>query len=169
MTKGEAVNWIINLSADIGKAEYRNLWHYEQALDEIRELLELPSVQPERKRGKWIDFIGRDLGIEGQWLRDDKKTVFLQCDQCASLYVRNFLTYANFCPNCGADMRENIDSKKATNMSEKLQNQPIEHRSRAEYYREYYAKNKEKYKEYRRNYWRRKLKEEGELGDDSGI
>ena len=47
MTKGEAVNWIINLSADIGKAEYRNLWHYEQALDEIRELLELPSVQPE--------------------------------------------------------------------------------------------------------------------------
>ena len=40
MTRGEAVNWIINISADIGKAEHRELWHYEQALSEIREMLE---------------------------------------------------------------------------------------------------------------------------------
>ena len=40
MTNKEAVNWIINISADIGKVEYRELWHYEQALSEIRELLE---------------------------------------------------------------------------------------------------------------------------------
>lgn len=45
MTNGEAINWIINISADIGKAEHRDLWHYEQALSEIRDMLE--SAQPE--------------------------------------------------------------------------------------------------------------------------
>lgn len=46
MTAKEAVNWIINIMADIGKSEYRALWHYEQALMEIREMLET-SAQPE--------------------------------------------------------------------------------------------------------------------------
>ena len=46
MTAKEAVNWIINIMADVGKSEYRALWHYEQALMEIREMLET-SAQPE--------------------------------------------------------------------------------------------------------------------------
>lgn len=50
MTNKEAVNWIINITADIGKAEHRDLWHYEQALYEIREILE--SAQPEIVRCK---------------------------------------------------------------------------------------------------------------------
>ena len=50
MTKPEAVNWLINLSADIGKAEYKSLWHYEQALSEIKELLE---SEPQEKP-QWI-------------------------------------------------------------------------------------------------------------------
>lgn len=53
MTKGEAVNWLINITADIGKAEHRDLWHYEQALSEIREMLEeLPIDEPEIIRCK---------------------------------------------------------------------------------------------------------------------
>ena len=48
MNKKEAVNWIINITADIGKSEHRDLWHYEQALSEIREMLE---SEPERKKG----------------------------------------------------------------------------------------------------------------------
>lgn len=40
MTNKEAVNWIINLMADIGKAEHSELWHYEQALKEIKEMIE---------------------------------------------------------------------------------------------------------------------------------
>ncbi len=45
MTAKEAVNWIINISADIGKSEHRDLWHYGQALSEIKEMLEsLPDV-----------------------------------------------------------------------------------------------------------------------------
>jgi rubrerythrin len=51
MTRGEAVNWLINIMADIGKAEHSDLWHYEQALMEIREMLE---SQPERKTGRWL-------------------------------------------------------------------------------------------------------------------
>lgn len=54
MTAREAVIWLINITADIGKAEHRDLWHYEQALSEIREMLErLPSAQEE----KWISEI----------------------------------------------------------------------------------------------------------------
>lgn len=49
MTRGEAVNWIINISADIGKVQHQELWHYEQALSEIREMLEYE--EPEQK---WI-------------------------------------------------------------------------------------------------------------------
>lgn len=53
MTNGEAINWIINISADIGKAEHRDLWHYEQALSEIREMLE--TAQPEPWEGEEHD------------------------------------------------------------------------------------------------------------------
>lgn len=45
MTNAEAVNWLINITADIGKAEHSDLWHYEQALSEIREMLE--DAQPQ--------------------------------------------------------------------------------------------------------------------------
>ena len=44
MDNREAVNWLINISADIGKAEHSDLWHYEQALTEIKDMLE--SAQP---------------------------------------------------------------------------------------------------------------------------
>lgn len=39
-----------------------------------------PSVQPERKKGEWID---------------------LKCNQCGQVDMSK----PNFCPNCGADMR----------------------------------------------------------------
>ena len=44
MNNKEAVNWLINILADIGKAEHSDLWHYEQALTEIKDMLE--SAQP---------------------------------------------------------------------------------------------------------------------------
>ena len=45
MTANEAIGWITNLTMDIGKLEHSDLWHYEQALDEIRELLERVSTK----------------------------------------------------------------------------------------------------------------------------
>lgn len=40
MTSSEAVKWITNILADIGQPEHSGLWDYEQALSEIKELLE---------------------------------------------------------------------------------------------------------------------------------
>ena len=40
MTREEAVNWLINIMSDIGKSQHRDLWHYEQALAEIKKMLE---------------------------------------------------------------------------------------------------------------------------------
>ena len=59
----------------------------------VRKILEqLPSAQPERKKGKWINGV---------------------CDQCGSHapYWAMASTYyrSSFCPNCGADMRGEQD------------------------------------------------------------
>lgn len=65
----------------------------------ISDMEELPSAQPERKTGHWIK--------TARWGR------VYYCDQC-----RNYLDFdgvnagrgsTNFCPNCGADMREEQD------------------------------------------------------------
>lgn len=47
MTRGEAINWLTNILTDIGKPEHRELWYYEQALSEIKKMLE---CEPKR----WI-------------------------------------------------------------------------------------------------------------------
>lgn len=54
MTRGEAVIWLTYISEDIGKAEHRALWHYEQVLGEIREMLEGKSDVPDMNVGRWI-------------------------------------------------------------------------------------------------------------------
>ena len=70
MTNREAINWIINISADIGKAEHRDLWHYEQALSEIREMLE--AARPEHSGGLYVDGFNdgyrERMSDESQWV-----------------------------------------------------------------------------------------------------
>ena len=56
-------------------------------------LLDLPSVQLERKKGKWI----YDLHDKG-WSFDYP----YRCDQCSFWCEEEF----NYCPNCGARMAE---------------------------------------------------------------
>ena len=53
------------------------------------EIATLPSAQPERKKGKWIQT--NPLG------RSDN----IVCDQCGHDSIAEFI----YCPNCGADMR----------------------------------------------------------------
>jgi hypothetical protein len=48
MDNREAVNWLTNVLADIGKAEHSDLWHYKQALTEIKDMLESAQLE-ERK------------------------------------------------------------------------------------------------------------------------
>ena len=68
-----------------------------ESCSDVRLLMELPSVQPERKTGHWIP---QD---------DNKRTAyattamyyFPNCSECGHAGSLDM----NFCPNCGADMR----------------------------------------------------------------
>ena len=57
-------------------------------------LAQLPSAQPERKKGKWI-------------IKDDTERFIAQCNCCR--YIEDSRRIKNFCPNCGADMRGEND------------------------------------------------------------
>lgn len=99
MTNKEAAIWLLNLSDDIGKAEHQSLWHYEQALQEMREMLE---CEPERKKGKWI--YGEDnpgTGRDGCFCSECEH--FEMWDYSADMKSAE-LNLPNFCPNCGAKM-----------------------------------------------------------------
>ena len=61
-----------------------------QNMTSIQEILEnLPSAEPERKKGKWL-------------LIDAGYYDYVKCSQCGETLVWG----KNFCPNCGAEMRE---------------------------------------------------------------
>ena len=57
----------------------------------------MPSAQPERKRGKWIDYVNSHC----------------ECSVCHTewSYFQNETECFEFCPNCGADMREVDDER----------------------------------------------------------
>ncbi len=90
MTNKEAVIWLANVMADIGKAKHSDLWHYEQALSEIKEMLE---SQPQRKKGKWL--------VHG----DVPKTCSC-CHEDWDKLVNGDVWYTDelpkYCPNCGS-------------------------------------------------------------------
>ena len=93
MTTKEAVNWIINVRADIGKIEHQELWHYEQALSEIMDVLEdaVPVVH-----GYWKAVT--DDGI-------DYKRICSCCGEEAPFDESEdvYLLYPH-CPWCGAPL-----------------------------------------------------------------
>ena len=61
----------------------------------------LPSAQPERKTGKWIDAV----------IPNDNGGLPVQvCDQCNTFFPLAYTGGGHrFCPNCGADMRDEQD------------------------------------------------------------
>ena len=95
-------------AAALSAAEWDGM--YVQDINErIRKALEqLPPVQPERKKGKW-KFEKMKHIINGE-VRDA-----IICSECDSGYFRYDISdntvqnIPNFCPNCGADMREERD------------------------------------------------------------
>lgn len=91
MTNAEAVNWLINIAADMGKIEHQGLWHYEQALTEIKEMLE---TEPQRIRGHWIDVSDNYNRISG---------ICSVCGWEAHMYEDDVVGM-DYCPNCGAWM-----------------------------------------------------------------
>lgn len=75
--------------------------------DGIKALNKLPSIQPERKSGKWVwNEDGVDWGL-GAWCCSEcgrKPETWWESDES-----NNPLNFAGsrFCGNCGADMRSN--------------------------------------------------------------
>lgn len=68
----------------------KSMERVEKALDEFIEVKQMPPIQP--KRGKWIDLRGNE-----EWYARE-----YECSECGG----TMLGESNFCPNCGADMRE---------------------------------------------------------------
>lgn len=62
---------------------------FEKVVNCVSIIEELPSAQPERKKGRWIDM-------------DDH----VMCSCCGAAH---YGVDRNYCPNCGADMRGGQD------------------------------------------------------------
>ena len=75
--------------SDADAESYKRGWN--DAIDSIIE--NAPTIKPERKKGKW-KYIG---------------FMVVECSECNTQF--HGLECANFCPNCGADMREDQDGK----------------------------------------------------------
>ena len=95
MTKKEAVKVIDNRFEIMDYCEDAKL---EEALDIAIKALE----QSERKKGKWIGYKADDK----DWQRDDGSPIFMNCSECHEAVASVGSAHWNFCPNCGADLRE---------------------------------------------------------------
>ncbi len=91
----EMLRIVLDNTDIVGNEREKFAWGLELIESFISNIKELPSAQPERKRGKWID--NRDVS----WM----------CSECGKwLDVLQGDVKMNFCPNCGADMRESEKS-----------------------------------------------------------
>ena len=57
---------------------------------------DMPTIEPERKCGKWIEHNPHKWGLG----------IVFECSECGE---KIDCETSNFCPNCGADMREDQD------------------------------------------------------------
>ena len=64
---------------------------------DVAAIKALPSAEPERINGHWIDAVIPN---------DSGGLPVIVCDKCNTFFPLQFGDGHNFCPNCGADMRE---------------------------------------------------------------
>ena len=71
-------------SLEIRTDELAHVQLLQRQIDDLRRYLNLPSIEPERKKGEWINHKNYD-----------------ECSKCHCFTYVGF----NYCPHCGADMR----------------------------------------------------------------
>ena len=97
---------------DYHVADGNGMYHNDQIAYKS-QVDDLPSAQPERKRGEWIP--GKEISREmcaGQVLHIEYEN--FRCSACGVAFDRILYhvdggLFYKFCPNCGADMRGEQD------------------------------------------------------------
>lgn len=98
-----------NKRKGIKNGKYRIIYEIGEApcraceVDDVKaELEDAPTADvAERKKGKWIAYEDED----GEHYGD-------KCSECGEWYVMPY-GKTNFCPNCGADMREETEDEQS--------------------------------------------------------
>jgi|GEM_PF-2707613 len=74
-----------------------------ESLEQLGNSERLPSAQPERKKGKWVQTIKHH--------KDDEQEYDYIEENCSACGCRRKIGWrgTNFCPMCGADMRGEQD------------------------------------------------------------
>jgi hypothetical protein len=96
MTREEAI--------DVLKHNYPSAC-FTDLCEAVEIAIQALSAQPERKTGKWI---GYNIEKDG-WKRTDGSPVFMRCSECNKIILNNGSAYWNYCPNCGADMKGELE------------------------------------------------------------
>lgn len=68
---------------------------FDGMMDDHRSIIPAADVV-ERKRGRWIIFVEDDSPWDSLW----------KCSCCGAYGTTEEPVHKNFCPNCGADMRQ---------------------------------------------------------------
>lgn len=74
--------------AEYDDGEY---WAYSRT-----QIEKAPTIEPERKRGKWLPM------FEGMYRSG---AYWFNCSECGHIVPGGIQSGYNYCPNCGADMR----------------------------------------------------------------
>lgn len=87
------------LRAYVAKHSLDNGWS-GGILEAIDAVIEVPSAQPERAKGKWYKPVG---------MMPPEYAGVYRCSKCDEIAMRDWKHHkqvlSNFCPNCGVDMR----------------------------------------------------------------
>ena len=93
--------------ADIVDSVYSAFWEGLIIAQDI--VKNIPSAEPERKTGKWIDGILYQDFDESEWEK-------VKCSVCKNFVVKQIFYHDNkyhYCPYCGADMRGEHELRKS--------------------------------------------------------
>ncbi len=62
-----------------------------QQVEVARQVNDMPTIEPERKKGKWTKKVLRSTSVYGT-------TIIYQCSECENLSISKY----QYCPNCGS-------------------------------------------------------------------
>ena len=96
----KAIEAIEEMQKPIMRSNFSHEQFIFRGMSEARQaIIDLPSVRP--RKGKWIRW--------HETLEDASGVEYIprcKCSECGEEYEAHSTRFINFCPNCGADMRE---------------------------------------------------------------